>query len=162
MNRDEEPVVRVRLATPEDAATISSVLLQAFAEYKPLYTPAGFDATTPGPEDIHNRMAEGPVWVALVDETAVATVSAVPQSESLYVRGMGVLPAARGYRIGELLMRQVETFAASRKCARLFLSTTPFLHRAIALYERLGFSRTANGPHDLYGTPLFTMEKMLE
>jgi GNAT superfamily N-acetyltransferase len=145
MNRDEEPVVRVRLATPEDAATISSVLLQAFAEYKPLYTPAGFDATTPGPEDIHNRMAEGPVWVALVDETAVATVSAVPQSESLYVRGMGVLPAARGYRIGELLMRQVETFAASRKCARLFLSTTPF-HLAPAVLQPAQYERPADSP----------------
>lgn len=38
---------------------------------------------------------------------------------------------------------------------------TVSLSRAIALYERLGFVRTDAGPHDLYGTPLFTMEKML-
>jgi len=46
-----------------------------------------------------------------------------------------------------------------RGCKRLYLSTTPFLHSAIRLYERCGFRRTDEGPHDLFGTPLFTMEK---
>jgi len=41
------------------------------------------------------------------------------------------------------------------------LSTTPFLHPAIALYERCGFARTGEGPVDLAGTPLFTMTKAL-
>jgi hypothetical protein len=41
------------------------------------------------------------------------------------------------------------------------LSTTPFLDAAIALYERCGFRRTAGGPLELAGTPLFTMEKRL-
>lgn len=58
-------------------------------------------------------------------------------------------------------MDSVQDFAAAQECKRLYLSTTPFLTRAIALYERLGFVRTDAGPHDLYGTPLFTMEKML-
>jgi len=58
-------------------------------------------------------------------------------------------------------MDSVQGFAVAQECKRLFLSTTPFLSRAIALYERLGFIRTAEGPHDLFGTPLFTMEKML-
>ena len=99
--------------------------------------------------------------MALLDGTIVGTVSAVEQPESVYVRGMAVLPPARGQRIGELLMGQIESFAASRRCRRLSLSTTPFLNRAIALYEQLGFTRTAEGPHDLFGTPLFTLEKWL-
>ncbi|HEV8659305.1 MAG TPA: hypothetical protein VGS96_11840 [Thermoanaerobaculia bacterium] len=41
----------------------------------------------------------------------------------------------------------------------LVLSTTPFLDRAIALYERCGFRRTDEPPHDRFGTPLFTMRK---
>jgi hypothetical protein len=43
----------------------------------------------------------------------------------------------------------------------LFLSTTPFLTHAIVLYEGLGFQRSNEGPHDLFGTPLFTMVKTL-
>jgi len=99
------------------------------------------------------------VWVALLNGTVVATVSAVSDGESLYVRGMAALPSARGHQIGKLLMDSVQDFAAARACKRLYLSTTPFLSRAIALYERLGFIRTDEGPHDLNGTPLFTMER---
>lgn len=157
----KRPTLEIRLANSEDASSISEVLLQSFIEYKAEYTPDGFAATTPGVEEVKHRLTEGPVWVALLKGTAVATVSAVARGESLYVRGMAALPSARGHRIGKLLMDSVQDFAAAHECKRLFLSTTPFLSRAIALYERVGFVRTADGPHDLYGTPLFTMEKML-
>lgn len=40
-----------------------------------------------------------------------------------------------------------------------FLSMTPFLDRAVRLYEKFGFMR--NGDDDLYGTPLIAMEKRL-
>ena len=151
--------IEIRLAMAEDAASISSVLFHSFIEYKSAYTPEGFAATTPNAAEIEKRMIEGPVWVALLDGAIVGTVSAVLQGESLYVRGMAVLPSAPGHRIGELLLSRVESFATEQKCKRLFLSTTPFLSRAIALYERLGFSRTGEGLNDLGGTPLFTMEK---
>jgi ribosomal protein S18 acetylase RimI-like enzyme len=74
---------------------------------------------------------------------------------------MAVRPTARGQRIGELLLAQVENFATAERFQRLFLSTTPFLDRAIRLYERLGFRRIDEEPQELHGTPLFTMEKFL-
>lgn len=153
--------LEIRLAIMDDAASISRVLFQSFIEYKSEYTPDGFAATTPTVEQIKHRLTEGPGWVAFLEGTVVATVSAVLQGESLYVRGMAALPSARGHGIGKLLMDSVQDFASARGCKRLFLSTTPFLSRAIALYERLGFVRTAESPHDLFGTPLFTMEKVL-
>lgn len=154
--------VQIRLATSADAPSISSVLFQSFSEYKTAYTTKGFAATTPDVEQIENRITEGPVWIALRDGKVVGTVSALLQGDSLYVRGMAVLPSARGHRIGELLMEKAESFASAQKCRRILLSTTPFLGRAIALYERLGFNRLDDSPHDLYGTPLFTMEKRLD
>ena len=165
MSSDEErddSRIEIRLATADDAPSISAVLLQSFIEYKSSYTPEGFAATTPNADEIKKRMTEGPLWVALLDGEIVGTVSAVLQGESLYVRGMAVLPSGRGHRIGELLMSRVESFASAQKCKRLFLSSTPFLSRAIALYERLGFSRTSEGSDDLGGTPLFTMEKAVK
>jgi GNAT superfamily N-acetyltransferase len=75
---------------------------------------------------------------------------------------MAVLPAARGQRIGALLLSHIEEFAAANAHKRLFLSTTPFLTQAIRLYERFGFRRSDEGPHDLFGTLLFTMTKTLD
>ena len=156
------PSVDIRMAVPEDAALIASVLSESFVEYEALYTREGFAATTPASGQVESRMKEGPVWIALRDGRVVGTASAVPRGEALYIRGMAVLPAARGHQIGELLLREIEDFASRRGYKRLFLSTTPFLTRAIRLYEHFGFRRNEEGPHDLFGTPLFTMVKSLE
>jgi GNAT superfamily N-acetyltransferase len=137
------------------------LLFGAFAEYESLYTPDGFAATAITTGQIARRMAEGPVWVAVSGETIVGTASVTPNGDSLYVRGMAVLPSARGQRIGELLLTHIEQFAASESFRRLTLSTTPFLFRAIRLYEHFGFQRTDEGPHELFGTPLLSMQKIL-
>lgn len=151
----------MRLAEPGDAAIIARLLEDSFAEYRELYTTAGYRATAIPEEQVIDRIREGPVWIALLNETIVATVSVVPKGNSLYVRGMAVKPSARGHHIGELLLTRIEQFAISEGFQRMFLSTTPFLERAIRLYERFGFKRTGEGPHELHGTPLFTMQKLL-
>jgi GNAT superfamily N-acetyltransferase len=153
--------VRVRRASPEDAESIASVLYKSFAEYESLYTSEGFAATVSTVESVRERLRAEPAWVAVSDGKVVGTVGATPKGEALYVRSMAVLPSARGRRVGHLLMERVEEFAASGGFKRMFLSTTPFLTRAIKLYERRGFRRSAEGPQDLRGTPLFTMVKNL-
>jgi GNAT superfamily N-acetyltransferase len=157
----EKPSIELRLATPEDAPQIASLLYDSFLEYRSDYTDEAFAATTPISEELQNRMIEGPVWIALQDRRIVGTVSAVPRGGALYVRGMAVLPAERGFRLGELLLKEVETFAFTHDHKRLTLSTTPFLLRAIRLYEQCGFRRISEGPNQLFGTPLFTMVKEL-
>ena len=152
--------VQLRRARAGDEISISNVLREAFLEYLPQYTPAGFAATTPSPSEVLRRMEEGPVWLAMIEPDIVGTVSAVLRGKhGLYIRGMAVLPQARGQQIGNLLFELIEEFAKEHGCTKLVLSTTPFLDRAIRLYESLGFARTGEGPHDLHGTPLLTMEK---
>ena len=153
--------VLFRNAVIDDAPAIASLLRQAFIEYKPLYSPAGFAATTPSSDQIRERWSEGPVWVALQNEDIVGTVAAVPKSSGLYVRSMAVLPVARGQGIATQLLKEIENFAINHHHIRLFLSTTPFLKEAIRLYERFGFQRSDEGKSDLFGTPLFTMVKPL-
>jgi GNAT superfamily N-acetyltransferase len=155
------PDLQIRLAAPEDATAIAEVLRAAFAEYAQLYTPEGLAATTPSSERIAGRFAEGPVWVAEAEGVIIATVAAVPRGEALYVRSMAALPSARGRGVGRLLFAEVERHARAEGHARLTLSTTPFLARAIRLYESLGFRRDGDGPRELCGTPLFTMSKPL-
>lgn len=159
---EELVITHVRLADINEAASIASVLYQAFVEYESFYTPEAFSATTPTTEKIHDRWNEGPVWVAVRGESIVGTVSAVPKGRALYIRSMALLPAVRRQGIGRLLLQAIEEFAHARGYQRLFLSTTPFLLRAIRLYEHFGFRRSDEGAKDLFGTPLFTMVKTLE
>lgn len=153
--------VTIRHATPDDLLSISALMHEAFIEYRPSYTDDAFAATTPQSDQLAKRMAEGPLWVAVLDDVLVGTVSALPLGDELYIRGMAVLPEVRGLGLGELLLKTVEDFALAEDYTRLTLSTTPFLLLAIKLYERFGFQRISDGPHELFGTPLFTMSKTI-
>jgi N-acetylglutamate synthase-like GNAT family acetyltransferase len=155
------PSFLIRKAHIEESATIASILQQAFIEYETLYTPAAFAATTPASDQIQERWGEGPVWVAVKNMDLLGTVAALPKSNSLYFRSMAVLPHWREQGIAYQLLKVIESYAAANHHNRLFLSTTPFLHSAICLYKRFGFQQSDEEPHDLFGTPLFTMEKRL-
>lgn len=153
--------IRIRLALDTDAEAIASLLFDSFVEYKSVYNPESFAATAIPAGQIASRISEGPVWIAVTDARIVGTVSVIPEGDSLYLRGMAVLPVVRGQRTGERLLTTVEQFAMMGDFRRMLLSTTPFLDRAIRLYERFGFRRTNEGPHELFGTPLFSMEKVV-
>ena len=153
------PEVQIRPAEPDEAPAIAKVLYESFMEYEGLYTAEGFAATAPNAEQVVARMREGPVWLACREGRVLGTVAAVVKGQSVYMRGMAVLPDARGLGIGARLLEQVERWATDHGGVRIFLSTTPFLNAAIRLYEKFGFRRTDEGPRDLYRTPLFTMEK---
>ncbi|MBO0726391.1 MAG: GNAT family N-acetyltransferase [Blastocatellia bacterium] len=153
--------MRIRTAVPDDAPAVASTLHRAFLQFKPLYTPDAFAATVSSTDQILLRLNEGPIWVALLDEVVVGTVSVVPKGDALYVRGMAVAPDARGSGIGCALIKRIEEHATERGFKRLYLNTTPFLVGAIRLYEKCGFVRSADGPDNLFGTPLFAMERKL-
>jgi GNAT superfamily N-acetyltransferase len=163
MNQPKPPSnILIRLAVMDQAPLIASVLYQAFVEFEAQYTPAAFAATAPASDQIRKRWSEGPVWVVEEGGQPVGTVSAVLRSEGLYMRSMAVLPSHRREGIGYILLQVVEHLANTQGIQRMFLSTTPFLAGAIKLYERFGFSRSNDGPHELFGTPLFTMTKLLK
>ncbi len=149
------------MTVPDEASLIAAVLHRSFVEYESSYTTEAFAATISTPEQIRARMSEGPVWIALQNGAVVGTVSAVAKGAALYIRGMAVDPIVRGGGIGGALLKCAEEFAIQGGFKSLLLSTTPFLSRAIRLYERYGFCRNNQGPHDLFGTPLFTMTKIL-
>ena len=149
---------RLWLAEEHDAEEISATLRAAFAEFKTLYTPLAFSATTPSADQIAERFAEGPIWIAELADTIVGTVATVPKGSELYIRSMAVRPSARGSGIGARLLNTVEAFAAAHRYRRLLLNTAPFLLAAVQLYERHGFQYTGEQP-DLFGTQLHTMAK---
>lgn len=151
----------IRRAVADDAHVIADVLQRSFQEFRPLYTDGGFAATALDVEQVAERMVEGPVWIALRAKAAIGTVAAVIRDgKSAYIRGMAVLPEARSSGVAHRLLKQAEEWGRNEGCTRLFLSTTPFLHAAIRLYERSGYQKMEHGD-DLFGTPLLVMEKQV-
>jgi SAM-dependent methyltransferase/GNAT superfamily N-acetyltransferase len=158
---ETQPGAQIRMAIPDEAFAIASLLARSFVEYESSYTPEAFAATISSPDRIRDRIDEGPVWLALRNDAVVGTLSAVGRGGALYLRGMAVDPTARGDGIGRRLLERAEEYAIRNGFERLFLSTTPFLKSAIRIYESYGFSRGDEKPDDLFGTPLFTMVKRL-
>ena len=101
----------IRRAAREDASEIAAVLRKSFAEFEPSYTRKAFAATILSTAGVLKRLEEGPIWVGLVDGAIVATASVVIRSDELHVRGMAVIPAIRGQRLGWHFLTHIERFA---------------------------------------------------
>ncbi len=149
----------LRLATPADAPAIHDLLVASFAAFRDQYTDGCFDATVIDAARVAKRMAEGPMWI-IEDGRPLGTVAAKMDGRGLYVRGMGVHPDARRQGLGERLLAAAEAYAVAHGAPAMWLSTTTFLHASQALYRRFGFV-AADGPADLFGTPLVSFEKEL-
>jgi len=154
--------LKIIKAKPKYAEEISDVLKKSFIEFESKYTTKAFKDTTPNREKVLERLKEGPIWIVLLNEKIVGTVSVVPRKNGLYIRGMAVIPESRGLQIGWKLLEHINRYAVKNSFNRIFLSTTPFLKRAIRLYENFGFIKSIEGPYDLYGTPIFTMHKYIK
>jgi len=152
-----EPGCVVRRAESSDASAVHAVLLEAFEPLRDLYTPDAFSATVLSSSEVAMRIEEGPVWLVEHGNATVGTVSLVAAEGHGYIRGMGVTPAARRLGAGRALMIAVIDEATSKSLDELWLLTTPFLHAAIALYERHGFVHDHVDGLDFHGTPLLRM-----
>ncbi|WP_327682387.1 GNAT family N-acetyltransferase [Kitasatospora sp. NBC_00458] len=88
--------------------------------------------------------------VAFVDGVPTGMASGVPGEDadgkpdpaSAELISMWVGPAARGRGVGERLVAEVEAWAAAQGYTSLRLAVMPDNDRAIALYERRGFTDT--------------------
>jgi ribosomal protein S18 acetylase RimI-like enzyme len=151
-----QPIVEIRRANQRDAAAIELLIRESFHEHEPAYTPEAFDLATPREHEIEKRIKEWAVWVAVRVNVIVGTISAYSEGSSLHIRSMAVHPSMRGQGIEKLLLGRVEDFAFANDYKRLLLNTTPFMNRAIRLYERFGFE--FNGTEqNWFGTRLRTM-----
>jgi ribosomal protein S18 acetylase RimI-like enzyme len=149
----------MRLAEPRDELTITTILHDAFIEYKKLYTVKAFYSTILGITKIRERIDSGTMWVALCDGVIAGTISLIPDRKGLYIRSVAVAPTARRKGLGKTLMKHAEQEATGKGLEYLELTTTTFLFEAIKLYQSFGFEEC--GYEDLYGTPLIKMKKYL-
>ena len=153
--------MKIITATPNDAPVIAEILKLGFQEIMELYTPKAYEATVISIHKVKERIQQGTVWLALLSEKPVGTISGMLSGSSLYIQSMAVIPVARGQKVGQNLLKTVQQYAKEKNCSRLLLSTSPYLKKAIRIYENFGFEIINDPPYELEGIPLFSMGKRL-
>lgn len=153
--------MKIRLANQQDSAAIHQVFRAAFTPFQAHYTTDSFASTVVGEAVIQQRMEQGRTWVAEEGGQLLGTVSVAEYWEGFYVTGMAVSPHAQGKKLAYRLMRTLENYAIGQGAERMFLYTTPFLQRAVSLYEKLGFTRYGNPADEWMGTNLIQFEKAM-
>ena len=154
--------LNIIIATTEHAPAIAEVLKLSFQEIRDLYTPQAYTATVMSTDQVNRRIEEGTVWLASLGEKPVGTISGVLSGADFYIQSMAVIPVARGQHVGLRLLKALQHYAKEKNCASLLLSTSPYLKKAIRIYEKFGFEIINEPPYELEGVPLFSMGKRIE
>jgi GNAT superfamily N-acetyltransferase len=149
---DNRPVLRIRDARDDEREPIRALNLAAYAEYAPLLPSPFWEgyrrqllATLDDAGPVERIVAErdgrivGSVLLYAPEASAYGAASvrvAWPE-----VRLLAVPPEARGQGVGTALMEACRERARQKGASALGLHTMDFMHAAVRLYERMGFTR---------------------
>jgi ribosomal protein S18 acetylase RimI-like enzyme len=142
----------VREAQPGELAAAGDVVVRAYLD---------LEGGSHGPylEEVRDAAARAAARCAVLvavdpaDGSVLGSVSYVPGRGNAWAelagateaefRMLGVAPEAQGRGVGEALVRACIDRARSDGRTGIVISTTPVMHAAHRLYERLGFRRVA-------------------
>jgi N-acetylglutamate synthase-like GNAT family acetyltransferase len=100
----------------------------------------------------HFNLTRERCWIAERDGEIVGSVFLVQKSKSVAkLRLLLVEPGARGLGIGQRLVSECVSLARQIGYRKMVLWTQSELHAARHLYERAGFKRVAQTPHQSWG-----------
>jgi GNAT superfamily N-acetyltransferase len=145
--------LRIRDAAPSEHAAVADLTEAAYRQYEEdlgaHWAPYLADL-----RDIESRRARGQLIVAELDGDLVGCVTFLPSYRNDAIPGdvpaasggcgfrvLATAPAARGYGVGEALVRECVRRARDLGAPSLLLHTGSFMEAAVRLYERLGFTR---------------------
>lgn len=160
-------MLELRTLTPDDWPLWRELRLAALAE-----APAAFGATLAdwsGDGDREERWRErlsipgARDVIVLLDGAPAGMASGVPTDESEVVEliSMWVSPAGRGKAVGDLLVEAVVQWGVEQGATSLRLSVMHDNPRAIAFYERAGFTQAADADSACSTSRLRVLEKRL-
>jgi predicted N-acetyltransferase YhbS len=155
-------VASLREAEVADHPAIREIITAAYREYETVLPPGGFEIYLEDLLDLDGRAEVGSLIVAEQAGRVVGTVTYYDDAsvEGLGwpsgwagLRALGVDPAARGFGIGRLLMRECFDRARAVGAPVLCLHTAAFMTAAVTMYEEMGFRRAPKfdfDPKDYY------------
>lgn len=131
--------VEIRLATPEEAPLVHSVMLEAFAEYRNLPAPPG--ALSERLEDVEGLLREGVEQAALcfVDGVAVGSVRFLRSQGGLYFKRLAVRPGFQGRGLARAIVGWLEEHARRNGEGVVWCNVRAEMPRNVRLYASLGY-----------------------
>lgn len=137
----------IRLARPEDRATVEAIVRDAYSIYIPRI------GKPPGPmlDDYNVLIADGAVSVLEENDGFIAAIIVLlPETDHLLLDNIAVRPERQGQGLGRQLIAFAEAEARRLGHAELRLYTHATMTENIALYTRLGFIETGRGHENGY------------
>jgi GNAT superfamily N-acetyltransferase len=134
--------LRIRRATPKDAAVCGRMFYQAFSTINQAH---GFTPELPGPEagiQILGMLFSHPSFYCVVAEEDGQVVGSNCLDERSQIAGLGPItvdPAAQDRGIGRALMMSLLDRVRERHCPGVRLLQSAFHCRSLSLYAKLGF-----------------------
>ena len=150
----------IRPFSPSDAASVNSIALAAFSQYRGVY--ADWDMLERGVGAMASLAETGEILVAECRGVAAGAVAYIGpgrlpradffEAEWPIIRMLVVDPAARGQGIGRALTQACFGLARRDRAEMIALHTSPAMEVALALYLRMGFKLLRRVP-DRFGVP---------
>ena len=161
---EEEPLVSIREAVPNDALGIYEVLKTAFLNLNvDNYSEKALTAAIIKPWMIKERIISNQlVLVASIDDFIVGTISGKIQHMSMKVESFAVHPEFQKQGVGRQLLRAVEDIANENGCYKIYLFTTWLMKDASKLYYALKYEKEGYLRNQYYGEDLVIFGKCLE
>ncbi len=132
-------IVDIQRVGPEAADAVHGVVRAAFAARAPLDPPA--DALQETVDDIRAALAHGGGILASLEAGPVGALILDPEGDTLWLRRVGVLPAAQEHGIAGLLI--AEAFWAADDFAEIAVLARAELPGTIRMWQHEGFVETA-------------------
>lgn len=128
----------IRLARPEDTATVAAIVHAAYVGYQ---TSIG---TTPGPmlDDYGDLVARKLVHVLEENGEIAGLVVLIPEERAMLLDNVAVHPAAQGRKLGSRLIAFAEQQARAAGHDSIRLYTQELMTENRARYAHLGFVET--------------------
>jgi DNA-binding MarR family transcriptional regulator/N-acetylglutamate synthase-like GNAT family acetyltransferase len=103
----------------------------------------------------HFKPGREACWVAERDGKRLGTVLVVERTPQVaQLRLLAVLPAARGFGLGSLLVKQCEKFARQAGYEKIYLWTQTELASARKIYQAHGYRKVEESVHTSFGQPV--------
>jgi GNAT superfamily N-acetyltransferase len=138
-------MVLVRATTRDDWQAMREIRLQALRDAPDAFASNYAKETAFEPAEWHRRAARDGSFLAFLPGGELAGLAGGFEEEPAVVElvSMFVRPQARGHGVGEALVDAVTAWASSRDAKSVHLWVTETNKPAIRLYERCGFTATA-------------------
>jgi GNAT superfamily N-acetyltransferase len=151
----DDALVNIKLASKEDATTVSAITDAAYSKYIPLLGRKPEPMTV----DYSEMIAKRPVHILMVGDQPAGVLVLEHENAQTLIWSVAIHPDFQGRGLGLSLLRLAENEARERGYRKIRLYTNSLFTENITLYRWFGYEETGREP--FLGSILVHMSKQL-